>query len=77
MIANDVALPASELTPMNHEDEVYEIKVTLVDIYPSIWRRLLVPGEIMLGNLHEVLQAAWWQNSIFMIRVRDRVFWKL
>ena len=41
---------------------VYQLKTTLNDIRPPIWRRILVP-EVSLGNLHEILQVAMgWRN---------------
>lgn len=44
--------------------EVYVIKVTLLGTSPPIWRRILVPGEITLRNLHRTLQAVMgWTNS--------------
>jgi len=39
--------------------EVYQIKVTLLDTEPPIWRRLLVPADLTLVDLHHVVQAAW------------------
>src|SRR5450756_56990 len=43
--------------------EIYQIKVTLLGTSPSIWRRLLVPAEVTLARLHDVLQAAMgWQD---------------
>ena len=43
---------------------VYQLKVVLLDSEPSIWRRLLVPGNANLGWLHAVLQVAMgWTNS--------------
>ncbi|MDQ3815010.1 MAG: plasmid pRiA4b ORF-3 family protein [Armatimonadota bacterium] len=43
---------------------VYQIKVTLRDSKPPIWRRLLVPVAIRLDTLHWVLQIAMgWTNS--------------
>jgi hypothetical protein len=42
---------------------IYQIKVTLLGTSPPIWRRLLVPAELTLGQFHDVLQAAMgWQN---------------
>ena len=43
---------------------VFELKVTLGDVEPSVSRRLLVPGSIRLGKLHDILQVAMgWTNS--------------
>ncbi len=43
---------------------VYQLKVTLLDIEPPIWRRILVPGNTTLPDLHLMLQAAMgWTNS--------------
>jgi hypothetical protein len=38
------------------EIPVYQLKVTLCDSKPPIWRRVLVPGNITLGKLHYVIQ---------------------
>jgi hypothetical protein len=37
---------------------IYQIKVTLNEIRPPIWRRLLVPGDVSFATLHEVIQVA-------------------
>ena len=36
---------------------LYEIKITLLDLEPAVWRRVLVPRDITLGNLHAVIQV--------------------
>jgi hypothetical protein len=44
--------------------EIYQLKVTLLDTNPPIWRRLLVPSELTLAQLHDVLQVAMgWQDG--------------
>ena len=50
---------------------VYQLKVTLKDSSPRIWRRILVSGDASLAKLHRILQVAMgWSNShlhLFMI----------
>jgi hypothetical protein len=43
---------------------IYQIKVTLNDSRPPIWRRILVPDSISLHGLHTILQIVMgWTNS--------------
>jgi len=43
---------------------VYQIKITLRDSKPPIWRRLLVPDSISLYKLHQIIQIAMgWTDS--------------
>lgn len=43
---------------------IYQIKVTLKDSKPPIWRRFLVPDSISLHQLHTILQIVMgWTNS--------------
>ena len=39
------------------EGPIYQIKVTLNDSKPPIWRRILVRGDTTLEQLHRILQA--------------------
>ena len=42
---------------------IYQLKITLRNVKPSIWRRLLVPGNLNLQRLHLVIQDAMgWEN---------------
>jgi hypothetical protein len=45
-------------------DQIAQIKVTLLDTDPPVWRRLLVPTTLRLDRLDRVIQAAMgWTNS--------------
>ncbi len=44
-------------------DHVYTLRITLRDIQPPIWRRLVVRAHTSLAELHEILQdVVGWQN---------------
>ena len=43
---------------------VYQLKITLLDTHPPIWRRVLVAGDISLAELHQLVQTVMgWTNS--------------
>jgi hypothetical protein len=45
-------------------DQIAQIKVTLMDTDPPVWRRLLVPTTLRLDRLDRIIQAAMgWTNS--------------
>lgn len=44
--------------------KIYQLKIQLRTVRPPVWRRVLVPADITLGELHDVLQIAMgWTNS--------------
>lgn len=48
-----------------------QIRVSLKGIEPEIWRRLLVPSDFNLGQLHFIIQAAfnWWNSHLHEFRI--------
>lgn len=43
---------------------VHTLRVVLADVSPPLWRQLVVPGDLSLAELHEVLQIAFgWHNG--------------
>ena len=43
---------------------IYQLKITLKDFRPPIWRRVQVNSDITLGLLHQIIQVAMgWTNS--------------
>ena len=55
---------------------VYQLKVTLRDSKPPIWRRIQVPGDITLHRLHQILQVAmgWHDSHLHQFIVGDTYY---
>jgi hypothetical protein len=62
-------MPASAST-------VHRLKITLQDIRPPIWRRLLVPSETSLYELHNHIQTAfgWWDSHLHEFRIGSTAY---
>jgi hypothetical protein len=56
---------------MSSEPQIYQIKVTLHNSKPPIWRRILLPGDITLAQLHDILQAVmgWYDAHLHLFIV--------
>ncbi|MBZ5514923.1 MAG: plasmid pRiA4b ORF-3 family protein [Acidobacteriia bacterium] len=63
-------MPTKIATPQ----EICQIRVTLLGTCPRIWRRLLVPADLTLEQLHAVLQAAmgWDDSHLYDFRIGQR-----
>lgn len=58
------AAPKTDRVKSSKPAPIYDLKVTLIDSGPVIWRRILIAGDANLGFLHAVLQIAMgWTNS--------------
>lgn len=55
---------------------LYQLKVTLRDIEPPVWRRIQVWEDTMLGRLHDVLQIVmeWEDYHLHEFRIGRRVY---
>jgi hypothetical protein len=43
--------------------DVFELRVSLRDIEPAVWRSLRVPADVPIGVLHDVIQLTFgWKN---------------
>lgn len=51
--------------------DIYQLKVTLEEIEPPVWRQLEVPGDITLATLHSVFQLAmgWLDYHLHEFRI--------
>ncbi len=49
---------------MAAKPKIYQLKITLTDSSPLIWRRVFVPANVSLDVLHEIVQIAMgWHNQ--------------
>ena len=57
------------------EPVIYQLRVVLEGISPLIWRRLLVPDDYSIADLHFILQIAFdwddWNLHRFFIYAKD------
>lgn len=53
--------------------QIFQIKVTLEDVYPRIWRRFQVRGDIFLQKLHDILQIVmgWTDSHLHMFVIGE------
>jgi hypothetical protein len=57
---------------------LYQLKITLLDIQPPIWRRFEVPSTILLCCLHDAIQVAMgWTDSHLHRFEKDGKCWSL
>jgi hypothetical protein len=47
-----------EVEPARERDGAYQLKITLMEVEPPVWRRVQVPGLLTLDRLHRVLAGA-------------------
>ncbi len=58
------------------EKPIIQLRITLDDVLPAVWRRLLVPGDIRLSDLHAVFQVAmgWTDSHLHSFSIGSKVF---
>ena len=58
------------------EGTIYQLKVTLEDIRPPIWRRLLIPPSATLADLHDAIQTCmgWEDYHLHQFIVGDEYY---
>ncbi len=60
--------------PGGSDQTVFQLRVTLDDVVPTVWRRLLVPGAVRLAKLHQTFQAAtgWTDSHLHGFAIGDQ-----
>ena len=64
-------MPATTAKPA-----IYQLKITLLEIDPPIWRRIQVPSTLPLSSLHNALQVVMgWTDSHLHQFEKGGMFW--
>jgi hypothetical protein len=60
----------------NLTNQIYQIKVTLDDTHPPVWRRIQVPSNITLLKLHDILQIVmgWDDYHLHMFTIEGSIY---
>ena len=58
------------------DERVIQTKITIQEIEPPIGRRLLLPAEMNLARLHEVIQVSfgWTDSHLYQFIIGGLVF---
>ncbi|WP_114784266.1 plasmid pRiA4b ORF-3 family protein [Botryobacter ruber] len=58
------------------KNQIYQLQIALKGFKPKIWRRVLVPSNMLLSDLHKVIQTTMgWTNSHLHQFIKDRTFY--
>ncbi len=56
--------------------QTYQIQIALTKFKPKIWRRLLIPSDLLLSDFHMIIQVSMgWENSHLHQFIKDRTFY--
>jgi len=57
-------------------NKIYQIQIALKRFKPKIWRRLLIPSDLLLSDFHKVIQTSMgWTNSHLHQFIKNRTFY--
>ena len=64
-------MSAPRRRPVSQPIPVHQLKITLMRIRPPIWRRIVVPSDATLSDLHDFVQAAmgWYDCHLHEFQV--------
>lgn len=64
---------------LSSSPHVYQLKVTLLEVSPAVWRRLLVSSDVTLEELHHLLQetVGWTDSHLHRFTLGERRFGNL
>jgi hypothetical protein len=69
-------MPPRKPADTARDHTVLQLRIDLEEVEPAVWRRLTVPGQITLAQLHRMLQAAmgWSDTHLHAFEVGERSY---
>jgi hypothetical protein len=69
-------MPKADVANRDNPETVYRIKIVLLGTRPPIWRRVWVPADFTLAQLHDVVQVAmgWGNGHLHEFSIGGRTF---
>jgi hypothetical protein len=59
-------------------DKIFQIKISLNHFEPKIWRRILIPSDLLLSDFHKIIQTTMgWTNSHMHQFIKDGTFYSV
>jgi len=56
--------------------KIYQIQIALTRFKPKIWRRLLIPSDLLLSDFHKIIQSSMgWTNSHLHQFIKNQIFY--
>jgi hypothetical protein len=56
--------------------EIFQIQIALKDFKPKIWRRILIPSDVLLSDFHMIIQISMgWTNSHLHQFIKNRTYY--
>jgi len=55
--------------------KIYQIQIALTRFKPKIWRRLLIPSDLLLSDFHFIIQISMgWENDHLYQFIKGKIF---
>lgn len=76
IIEEPMVRPGRPEARFSQPDDVFQLSVCLLEVEPTIWRRILIPQDIPLPRFHAVLQIVmgWSDSHLHQFRVGELRF---
>lgn len=59
-------------------NKIYQVQIALKGFKPKIWRRLLIPSDLLLSDFHKIIQTTMgWTNDHLHQFIKNRIYYSV